>query len=235
VTKRFPATELVHDLCERAKVDVVRCEQLWPIVQEHSRRGGAHFPISTPKPPNDDELVRRAGAGIGATHGQGDFSDPTADAALAAMERPIEPEVVMRRVLLQFLDVLYRLDMVRKGMEKQVPAMAAALTQGREPTDGRTMAEVVALREHSRAVRGDIVCLACQHPAGRVLAGFDEACYKAWTRAGRPDRGQWIPQRRAFLEGQDEERSEVVALRGRWDPSVHSSIGPADGLDRRAA
>jgi len=219
VTKRFPATELVHDLCERAKTDVARCDQLWPIVAEHSRRGGARMP---------------AGA-EGGGHPEGVHSDPTADSVIRALEMPVEPEVVMRRAMLAVLDALHRLDLARKAMEAQVPAMAAAISQGRLPTDGRTMAELVAMREHSRAVRGEIVCLACQRPAARLLAGFDEACYKAWTRAGRPDRGQWIPQRRAFLDGQEEERAQVVALRGQWDPSVHTTIGPADGMDRRAA
>lgn len=229
MTKRFPATELVHDLCERAKADVAHCDQLWPIVAEHSRRGGARMP---------------AGA-EGGGHPEGVHSDPTADAVIRALEMPVEPEVVMRRAMLAVLDALHRLDLARKAMEAQVPAIAAAISSGRKPTDGRTMAEVIALREHSRAVRGDIVCLACQHPTARLLAGFDEACYKAWTRAGRPDRGQWVPQRRAFLDGQDKERTELEALRATrkfapfapptWDPSVHTTIGPADGADRRAA
>jgi hypothetical protein len=219
VTKRFPAAELVHDLCERAKVDVARCDQLWPIVQEHSRRGGTRMP---------------AGA-EGGGHPEGVHSDPTADAALAALERPVEPEVVMRRAMLRVLDALHRLDMARKAMEAQVPAMAAALSQGRKATDGRTMAEVVALREHSRAVRGDVACLACQEPAARLRSGFCDACYTAWLRHGRPERSEWIVERRVFLERQENERNKVVALRGQWDPSVHSSIGPADGIDRRAA
>jgi hypothetical protein len=215
VTKRFPAAELVHDLCERAKVDIARCDQLWPIVQEHSRRGGTRMP---------------AGA-EGGGHPEGVHSDPTADAVLAAMERPTEPEVVMRRTLLKFLDALFRLDMARKAMEAQVPAMAAALSQGRKVTDGRTMAEVVALRERGRAIRGDIVCLACQRPAARLLSGFDEACYRSWARAGRPERPGWIVQRRRWLEEQTEQRAEIVVLAMdniEWDASRH--MGSSQGL-----
>jgi hypothetical protein len=36
-------------------------------------------------------------------------------------------------------------------------------------------------------------CLACGDPCvARVIAGFDDKCYKAWQRQGRPDRMKFI-------------------------------------------
>ena len=52
-------------------------------------------------------------------------------------------------------------------------------------------------------------CMACGEPClGRVLAGFDEACWKQWTRGGRPDRASFIRgvrERKAAEEGGDED------------------------------
>ncbi len=52
-----------------------------------------------------------------------------------------------------------------------------------------------------RAKRTMPDCLACGDPCvGRVLSGFDEKCYKRWTRGGRSDRMKFIAQIRAERE-----------------------------------
>lgn len=38
-----------------------------------------------------------------------------------------------------------------------------------------------------------------EHPDNRLRAGFCPACWKAWERAGRPERGPWMIDRRARL------------------------------------
>ncbi len=44
-----------------------------------------------------------------------------------------------------------------------------------------------------RAQREVPDCLACGDPCvGRIIAGFDEKCYKRWTRHGRSDRSQFV-------------------------------------------
>jgi len=44
-----------------------------------------------------------------------------------------------------------------------------------------------------RAERTIPDCLACGDPCvNRVIAGFDDKCYKRWQRAGRPDRAEFI-------------------------------------------
>ena len=44
-----------------------------------------------------------------------------------------------------------------------------------------------------RAKRTIPDCMACEDACvGRVLAGFDEKCYKRWVRTGRPDRNVFI-------------------------------------------
>lgn len=44
-----------------------------------------------------------------------------------------------------------------------------------------------------RALRSIPDCLACGDPCvARVISGFDDKCYKAWQRAGRPDRAKFI-------------------------------------------
>ena len=41
-------------------------------------------------------------------------------------------------------------------------------------------------------------CLACgDQVTGRVIAGFDEKCYKRWSRSGRPDRSRFIAETQA--------------------------------------
>ena len=57
----------------------------------------------------------------------------------------------------------------------------------------------------ARATRTVPDCLACGDPCvGRVLGGFDEKCYKRWTRAGRPDRS-------VFVNGVQAERQAKAA------------------------
>lgn len=60
-----------------------------------------------------------------------------------------------------------------------------------------------------RAKRTVPDCLACGDACvGRVLSGFDEKCYKRWTRAGRPDRVAFIyetkSRQRQDVEAEDE-------------------------------
>lgn len=205
---RFPATELVEDLGDRAHKDIDRMVRLWPIIAEHSRRGGVRMPVG----------------GEGSAHSQGVHSDPTVDAVMGAMERPPEPEALMRRAMLRTLDALHRLDLARKAMEAQVPASAAAIADGRKPTDGRTMAEIVAIREHRRASVGQKSCLVCDKIAHPLPSGLCQAHYMQWYRSRGPsdDPREFVARKRA-------------ELRAEWDAARHSSIGPADGVDRRAA
>jgi hypothetical protein len=216
---KLPASELVHELCERAHSQLSGIPALYDLVREHYRRGGVRFPVGAE----------------GGGHSEGVHSDPTFDAVASSLERPPEPEQLDRRALLQVLDALQRLERARHALEARIPAQAAAIRMGHSATDGRTRWDVEAEQQRKRSVHGDIACLACQRPAGRLISGFDEACNRAWMRAGRPDRGEWIPQRRAWLDARDREGAEVVALRAGWDPSTNTSIGPADGVDRRAA
>lgn len=51
---------------------------------------------------------------------------------------------------------------------------------------------------------GSGYCLACEDFASgaendRLRAGFDVKCYRAWMRAGQPERGAWIRQRKRDL------------------------------------
>lgn len=216
---KLPATELVHDLCTRAEQDARIIAALFPLVREHYRRGGPRFPVGAE----------------GGGHGEGEHSDPTADAVISAMERPEEPERADFRALLASLDGLHRLQMARQTLEARIPAQAAAVAMGHNPTNGKTQWDVDADRANRRSVRTDIACLACQEPAARLISGFDRPCYDAWVRAGRPDRGEWIPQRRRALEERSGEQAEIVALHVDWDPRRNFTIGPADGVDRRAA
>lgn len=52
-----------------------------------------------------------------------------------------------------------------------------------------------------RAKRTVPDCLACGKPvSGRIISGYDDSCYKAWQRAGRPDRHQFERQRKQSVD-----------------------------------
>jgi hypothetical protein len=252
---RFPGTELVADLGQRGTKDIGRCQVLWPLVAEHSRRGGPRMPVG----------------GEGGSHPEGVHSDPTAaaidveydtgtesewsvahrapdDRPAKVIQRPDgprsvlaprdpQPEVLDRKAMHLYLHALKVLQLARYAMEKQVEAQAAAISDGRDPTDGRTMAEIVAIRAHGRAIVGDRECMICHEPTAKLIAGMDRACYDAWYDAGKPDKGDWAHRRRSFLADK-RQRAEVdhkLLTETEWDPSLNFSAGPADGQDRRAA
>ena len=90
------------------------------------------------------------------------------------------------------------------------------------------MAEVVAMREHRRAIPGDIDCVICHEPTHKRISGMDPACFAAWGRAGRPDRSDWGRARRTWLDKQkeiDRQNAEVVDT---WESDRHTSRRPAD-------
>lgn len=121
-------------------------------------------------------------------------------------------------------------------------AADGALRIGNAPTSGLTHAALVALREGGRESSVDLRdCQICGRPTSRWPNGMDPACNEAWVTAGRPDKVQWKPKRLRWLEQHDrlpvQKAAQTVPRldRGGWREDVHSTIGPADGVDRRAA
>jgi hypothetical protein len=196
---KLPQTELVAQLCDRAHSDADQIARLWPLVREHYRRGGPRFP---------------AGA-EGGGHPEGVHSDPTADTVLAALERPPEPEVLDRRALLFALDALGKLDQARKALEARIPAQAAALRMGQSAHDGRTEAEIIALRQHRRATNSGSACLVCDEIAHPLPSGMCQKHYMQWyrSRGGSDDPREFIARKRA-------------ELRAEWDESRHMTVQP---------
>lgn len=262
---RLPATELVNTLVDRAHGDLDRSAQLWPLVMEHYRRRPRTAPagkamdshadttgaavvelfVNAPQCDECDEYgnCREHMRSKDIDYVDGPDGEKIAKLKLARPRGEEQqaaswwwPEHEMRRAMLQVLDALHRLDRASRALTACVPAQAAALAMRNEATDGRTEAEIVALAERRRSTHPD-ECIACHRPGARVVAsGFCSACYQAWRDAGKPERAPWIRQRRAFLDERERQRAETERLAAtEWETSVHTSIGPADGVDRRAA
>lgn len=139
------------------------------------------------------------------------------------------PEAQMRRAMLMALDALWRLDRAKRSLVACVPQQAANLHSGRDLVTGLSDVEMDALEKRYRAPDEE-PCVACGEICGPSRrGGFRDACRMAYERAGRPPRDEWIPKRRAFLA------QKKAPVEPTWDPAVHTTIGPADGADRRAA
>ena len=54
-------------------------------------------------------------------------------------------------------------------------------------------------------------CLVCHRPTIQVWLGMDQNCYKSRCTAGRPERDNWVPTRRAWLDRQVLRGSERAA------------------------
>jgi hypothetical protein len=155
---------------------------------------------------------------------------------------PLEEEhdkQALLRVLAAFSRLRHDRDEIARaltGLKRRIPEMESALREGREATDGRSGAEIVALHQHSRAVRSPSTCAVCEHTFDRLWSGMCHRHYKAWdrfrakTRAGDPR--AWIANERARLRAGGEERDDGDE---EWDNDRNFTIGPADGVDRRAA
>lgn len=150
---------------------------------------------------------------------------------------------------------------INSQLASRASAAATAVREGRPPTSGKDQAEVLAEKQHRRATYQKDECLVCGEIADTKLGLCTTRHYFAWyrsaDRAQGADKGAWVARmRHAFLVDElvgrgiyggdlvalsNRELEEIVAGkrrpprpgRGDWDTSVHSSIGPADGKDRR--
>lgn len=100
----------------------------------------------------------------GGPTGKGGHSDPT----LAVVLRP-DPLALEHKALVSLLDELY----------KAATAVEATLLR-LKPVDPNKIE-----RGRQNAVP---LCNACHDPAPQPRSGYCEPCYRAWLRAGRPDR-----------------------------------------------
>lgn len=189
-------------LLEAARGDLERGAALWVFVEEQrqARPGASAWDATT-----------------GGSLGRGEVSDPVAAQVLAELDF-VQEEALDRRAMHAYLEALQRLRRARQALGGRVPAVDAALRAhdigvkrgkpelgvgpgGRAGTSGVSLEEADRLRR--RAVEGERACLCCdlgRSVVGKLKSGLCPADYRAWLRAGLPDRGPWIAGQRRVLE-----------------------------------
>lgn len=152
-------------------------------------------------------------------------------------------------------------DLINHDLASRARAAATAIREGRPPTSGRGQVEEE-IERHGRAIHESDICGVCGNVGPTQLKLCKARCYHRWYRSKDReqgvDRGAWIArERHRFLVdelvgqgiyGEDlvnlsiHELEEVLSGKRKlrrhrhqteWDESVHTSIGPADGQDRR--
>lgn len=246
-------------ICEALSDDVKFLGELAPVIEDHaSRSDGISLPIGGTGSGGGSQLdysntteaaaLRRFNSGDDQANPYrrgGPYEEQGDKAALRAVRKA----------------ALALSDAINIGLASRAPAAATALRLGRPATSGRDQVEVLAEQEHRRAVYSVDQCLVCDAIADTKLGLCTTKHYFQWRRskecAEGADRAAWVARaRRAYLidelvgrgiYGQDLEDlsipalEEIVAGKRRpprprerdWDPTIHSSIGPADGRDRR--
>ena len=245
-------------VCDVGERQMALLRRLAPIVEEHIRRGGIRLvarrdgdvgglAVGDHSDPTYAALAERWDMGVASEWTPAHASSrehPVAvrdtpggrRAVLVPLEREGGPHEEERGAdaLRMAAHALRMLDRAMSDLAGDYRAVASALIEGHAASDGRTHEEREAARRGARLARLG-TCMVDDEPAQRIISGFCEACYRAWVRAGMPDRSAWIVQRRRKLEARRSQDAEINALRTEWDPSRHASTGPADGTDRRVA
>ncbi|MHB1928986.1 MAG: hypothetical protein ACYCUG_06120 [Acidimicrobiales bacterium] len=175
-------------LLDDARRDLDHLARLWPLVATQKLAGPSVMGTVTGWP--------HAAAGVSDESGD-NGEDPVGEQV--ASER-VAVEQWDQHAQLAVLDALMRLRRAAVRLAARVPAMAASVNAGRDPTDGRTQSEVDARRRG--AVEAESACIACEHgvsDVGPLTAGLCAADRAAWVTAGHPDRQTWIEARRRWL------------------------------------
>jgi hypothetical protein len=249
---RLASSEVVAEAVGYAHADLDRIKDLWRFVAEQKLLGSWLAGQIPENWDTDGQGHRfPVGVDISGLPSPEAHSDPTGEQVCTARPGPEAEDQRAMLAVLRSIDHLGRLGRefehtvktlrrARVALAARVPAVDAAINaherrhtskqqeigvgpDGRVGTSGVTLDE--ADRQRKGAVESEAACLVCDlgvSQVGRLKAGLCETDYKAWSRAGQPDRGTyqdddhcsgWLAERRRYLADKTEVLPDELAAR----------------------